>query len=641
MKSLIFFFLIIVVVYSTNNLFIPLKKIGVPLQGISTKKLNISNQYIKKLSRVKLSNLIKSHYIFPKFFVTLQSSQKTKFLISLSTKFSGLWFKDPKCYDCSLIKNTPKCVYNCISDKNFQQIFNCSNCSSISKKYLIPELKTRIKKSKYVYSDLIINRYYESFISLNKYPIILALETVNIKLVNGDGQLGLKSDKKKLDFLSILAEKKLISKESFSIYFNINDNKTYCSSYLQLGGYKNENFLERELKFISFSSKDFSFLIESIKFGNERTITIENDKYSSFIDLDNNFMGFPDKIFDRLIEFLVIKMKGKCDFISSLVFCSFSTFQNNQKLSLFFSKNINLSIPIQRLVNCQSIPEYKIANYCLLNIKKTKDFILGAPFFQEFYAFFDFSTNQIGFARLNLKNQNNFLNPLKFNENSEETDWEALFYLASVVILILIVILSILLKRRVYNYSSIKPIENSLMINDGVSLNNESFIGCDSFNLEYEMTDSKKKTQEEIVLEEKITPIARKYLIDQHHKEFSKKDENEVKEIQEIEGIELEKTIKKERLVEKNKKQECEFKSLTEENEGNNDNENQIDEQKEEKIEIKEENEYIKDNNKSKNEINFEDSDGFKQMNEENESKTELNTENNENIIGEEKNKEV
>ena len=131
--------------------------------------------------------------------------------------------------------------------------------------------------------------------------------------------------------------------------------------------------------------------------------------------------------------------------------------------------------------------------------------------------------------------------------------------------MVLLAILAYLVRRRVFNYSNIKPVENSLNIdqNDGISMNNESFIGGDSFHFEYELPEIKKN---EPILPENLTPITRKYMLD---KQQDEKEQKEQKEIEKIEGQEKEKEknsgeeIKKIEVYD----EKTGFNSLAEENE--------------------------------------------------------------------------
>ena len=159
-------------------------------------------------------------------------------------------------------------------------------------------------------------------------------------------------------------------------------------------------------------------------------------------------------------------------------------------------------------------------------------------------------------------------NFVQINEISQLLYWEIFLYIAGGIIMVLLAILGFLLRRRVFNYSNIKPAENSLTIdqNDGISVNNESFIGGDSFHFEYELPEIKKN--EPIINEEKLTPITRKYMFDKQQIENEQKEQNEQNEQNEIEKKEKEKEKndeeikKKEEIDEKNG-----FNSLAEENE--------------------------------------------------------------------------
>ena len=142
---------------------------------------------------------------------------------------------------------------------------------------------------------------------------------------------------------------------------------------------------------------------------------------------------------------------------------------------------------------------------------------------------------------------------------------ELYLFIAGAIIMVLLAILAYLVRRRVFNYSNIKPVENSLNIdqNDGISMNNESFIGGDSFHFEYELPEIKKN---EPILPENLTPITRKYMLD---KQQDEKEQKEQKEIEKIEGQEKEKEknsgeeIKKIEVYD----EKTGFNSLAEENE--------------------------------------------------------------------------
>ena len=185
---------------------------------------------------------------------------------------------------------------------------------------------------------------------------------------------------------------------------------------------------------------------------------------------------------------------------------------------------------------------------------------LGSPFFEKFQGYFN--KENLGLGSINALKLKNFV---QASDIPQLMYWEIYLFIAGGIIMVLLAILAFLIRRRVFNYSNIKPVENSLNIdqNDGISMNNESFIGGDSFHFEYELPEIKKN---EPILTENLTPITRKYMLDKQQEE---KEQKEEKEIEKIEGQEKE---KEKNSGEETKKievydEKTGFNSLAEENE--------------------------------------------------------------------------
>jgi len=487
-----------------------------------------------------------------------------------------------------------------------------------------------------VFSEIKLKGNGNNMLELKDFPLVLALETRNISLIKGDGQLGLRyDDKKHMDFISVLYKKRIIKKESFAFFFNKTDNSSKISSYLLLG----EENKEENMRFLSFNPLNFSLSIKGIQITDEKLLIFDDQKV--FIDIDDYFLRFPVSFLKKFLEVLLKKTKGICDEIGSLIFCSFDEkMMSSFKIGFVFNEKMNFAIAIEKLFDCKPLIEYKIPNYCLLRIKKSKNFVLSMPFFENFYSYFDISSKKIGILNMNFQQKN-----VVFEENYEEIDWESFFYLACVIILVLLIILAVLLKRKVFNYSKIKPKENSLNItenNDGISLNNESFIGGDSFHLEYELTDLRKKEENNEENSESITPIFRKLRIDEQQKkieEIEEKEEEKEGKIQE----KIQEKIKEKIDTSPEKKfgNKAEFKSLNEENDGNF-NEEKLEEKSQEinEIEIKiEENKESEENYEEKKEEKGD----FTNLNEEIDSNIEIEQEKKieKREIKEEKNDEI
>lgn len=207
---------------------------------------------------------------------------------------------------------------------------------------------------------------------------------------------------------------------------------------------------------------------------------------------------------------------------------------------------------------------------------KAKITILGSPFFEKFQGYFN--KNNLALGSINSLKLKNFV---QVPDISQIMYWELYLFIAGGIIMVLLAILAFLVRRRVFNYSNIKPVENSLNIdqNDGISMNNESFIGGDSFHFEYELPEIKKN---EPILTENLTPITRKYMLD---KQQDEKEQKEQKEIEKIEGQEKEKEKNQENEKIEVFDEKTGFNSLAEETEKKS--ETNISENKEENEEKK------------------------------------------------------
>ena len=122
--KILLLFLVFIFSYSLSQapLKIPLRKIQVSLQGLSgISKITTPN--LKRTNQKTLQKLLKSNFFFLKYYISLETPQNKRFLVSISTNFAGLWLKDTKCYDCTLSAETPKCSYKCESGALFQNNF--------------------------------------------------------------------------------------------------------------------------------------------------------------------------------------------------------------------------------------------------------------------------------------------------------------------------------------------------------------------------------------------------------------------------------------------------------------------------------------------------------------------------------------
>ena len=519
---------------SADDFYIPLKKTYIPLQGLSLNDKKLYNDKIKAIPYKNFIKTIKSIYMSMKFFILLQNKEKALFFISPCTNFYGLWMKDPMCYDCGVKGQTRKCSKTCIFDKNFTKTYECEDCQSISKNYTIPNLKYLIKRSKYVFSDIEINRFGRSSFDIREYPIVLATETRNLSLIKGDGQFGLRLDPLyHMDPLSLLYKKQIIAKKSFAFYININDNENYISSHISFSSSNKALYLENNLKYLPFDPENFSINIKGLQIDENLLNFTYNEK--AFFDVNYAFIGVNEDILKEIIENIQKIIKEKCDIWGYLIFCYIEDIYliNNSKIRYIFNDKIDLSMPISNLFDCKAITQYKIANYCLLRVRKNKTFRLGSPFFEYFYSFFDFETLKVGFGTA--ENNENGTNFLENTKKIEEINWKTFFYLACLMILFLMLLMGILVKRKIFLYSSVKAHEHSLNEidhNEGISANNESFVAPDSFHFEYELYDMKKKSEEEKNFDEKLSPITRKYMIEQQHDITVEKNEKEEENIE-------------------------------------------------------------------------------------------------------------
>ena len=310
-----------------------------------------------------------------KYYISLETPQNKRFLVSISTNFAGLWLKDTKCYDCTLSAETPKCSYKCESGALFQNNFECDNCNLISKKATIPQLAKLIKKSKSITADLKIDLL-TNFFQLNQIPLILAQETRNVKFIQADGQFGLLSDSnKKTDVVSWLIKNKIIADNGFSVVLNPKDDEKQRTSFILLGGSDNTIITENSFQNMSFNPKNFTFLLKNIEIDSEKAFK-KLTVLKGIIDIDKNYIGLPKEALSLFLK----KIKGTCDFIGKLIFCSLEeSISKSESLSISFisAQNNVFSLPIKNLLQCKSIPEVRLSNYCLLKVRETKNLTIG------------------------------------------------------------------------------------------------------------------------------------------------------------------------------------------------------------------------------------------------------------------------
>ena len=374
MKNLLVF-LVFLFSYSLSQppLKIPLRKIQVPLQGLSgISKITTPN--LKRTNQKTLQKLLKSNFFFWKYYISLETPQNQRLLVSISTKFAGIWVKDIKCYDCSLSAETPKCSYKCESGALFQNNFECDNCNLISKKPSIPQLSKLIKKSKSIAANLKIDLF-TNFFQLNQIPLILAQETRNVKFIQADGQFGFLSDSnKKTDVVSWLIKNKIIADNGFSVVLNPKDDEKHRTSFILLGGSDNTIITENSFQNTSFNPKNFTLPLKNIEIDGEKAF--KKSTMKGIIDIDKNYIGLPKEAFSLFLK----KIKGTCDFVGKLIFCSLEesiSKSESLSISIIFAQNNVFSLPIKNLLQCKSIPEVRLSNYCLLKVRETKNLTIG------------------------------------------------------------------------------------------------------------------------------------------------------------------------------------------------------------------------------------------------------------------------
>lgn len=370
---LVFLCFIFSYVLSQPPLKIPLRKISVPLQGLSgISKITTPN--LKRTTQKTLQKLLKSNFFFWKYYISLETPQNQRFLVSISTNFAGLWLKDSKCYDCSLSAETPKCSYKCESGAFFQSNFECDNCSLISKKPLIPHLTKLIKKSKSIAANLKIDLF-SNFFQLNQIPLILAQETRNVKFIQADGQFGLLSDSNtKTDVVSWLIKNKIIADNGFSVVLNQKDDEKHRTSFILFGGSDKTIINEDSFQYMSFNEKNFTLPLKNIEIDGEKAF--KKSTLKGIIDIDKNYIGLPKETLSLFLK----KIRGTCDFIGKLIFCSLEeSISKSESLSISFisAQNNVFSILIKNLLQCKSMPEVRLSNYCLVKVRETKNLTLG------------------------------------------------------------------------------------------------------------------------------------------------------------------------------------------------------------------------------------------------------------------------
>jgi len=422
-------------------------------------------------------------------------------------------------------------------------------------------------------ANFTIDCFFDIF-SLKEFPVVLALETRNITFIQADGQLGLSlNSQKKKDIFSLFMKRKIIDTKGFSLVLNSKDDETHRTSFLLFGGSENTILTEKELKYVHFNQKNFSVSINGIEMNGEKAL--KKGKTKARFDFDKNYIGLPSKA----LTFLLKKLKGTCDFIGKLIFCSLEESISKSldfEISFVFSKTLVFSIPLQSLIVCKPISELRLSNYCLLKVREKKNLMIGLPFFEKYEVFFNTEKKSIGFGTTNIQKLRNFV---QTKEKAKGMNWEIYFDLAIVLILLLLVVLGFVLKKSVFNYSNIKPVENSLNTiieqNDRISINSESFIGGDSFHFEYELPEIKKNeaiVNNNIKNEEKLTPITRKHLFDKQQAENEQKEKKEISNIEKIENEKIEDSAEFGGELQKKEREFDEkqgFNSLAEDNDEN------------------------------------------------------------------------
>ena len=175
--------------------------------------------------------------------------------------------------------------------------------------------------------------------------------------------------------MSWLIKNKIIADNGFSVVLNPKDDEKQRTSFILLGGSDNTIITENSFQNMSFNPKNFTFLLKNIEIDSEKAFK-KLTVLKGIIDIDKNYIGLPKEALSLFLK----KIKGTCDFIGKLIFCSLEeSISKSESLSISFisAQNNVFSLPIKNLLQCKSIPEVRLSNYCLLKVRETKNLTIG------------------------------------------------------------------------------------------------------------------------------------------------------------------------------------------------------------------------------------------------------------------------
>lgn len=501
-------------------------------------KFNLISTENPIFKRKNLAKLLEFKFFLKNYLFQLET-EKSSFLLGLSLDFGGIWLKDKNCSDCSIFNGEPICDKSCGKRNKFTSSVMCMKECRVIKKN-----KTALKMAKYLEKVKIVETEVK-FGGQIEYKrvkkIFLALMGINMKFFNGDGQLGLlmKKENEKYDgffFVDDLLQEKMIFSNSFSVYLGWNTS----NSHLNFGEYNKNYMVDESLNYLNIMDEEFSIFVSQIMIM-EKKLNVSKKAYFS---LEDDFIGLPNDTFRSIMKNFTKELNLKCYVISDNVFCSLPNDDDLKlpHLTLYLGvEEKEFIIPNNTIFDqCQIIRDQNdMEKYCLLKIQKNKDFVIGLPFFETFYTYFDLENKKVGVGKAKKEI------PLVFHEKEGMNDGREynlvfnenmLFLVLCLLIVIFITVLFVLRKKRKYEIINDNNVSNSNLqrIETVTDIHNESFIG-DSFNFDYDVKENEDSEQKITITEELgIDDSAREIKEGEEVFEVYAKQEKEDEEIEEI-----------------------------------------------------------------------------------------------------------
>lgn len=486
-------------------LFLPLLTSQNPFISSDFSNFNLITTENPIFKRKNFLKLLESKFFLKSYLFQLET-EKSTYVLGLSLDFGGIWLKDKNCEDCSIFEGKPICSKRCEKGNKFTNSMACmEGCRVIQKNRKTSKISKYMEKMRIVETEVNFGRAKE-YRAVKK--LFLALNGINMKFFNGDGQLGLLNMKKEngesdgFSLVDDLQREKIIFSKGFSVYLGNNTS----NSHLKFGEFNENYMMDTSFQFFNLMDNEFSTFLSEIMIMGRRF----NVSKKAYFSLEDDFIGLPNETFHQVMKTFTNELMLKCYILSDNVFCSLPIDENISlpPLSLYLEKEEKeLIIPNYIIFDqCQTIKDQNyMENYCLIKIQKNKDFIIGIPFFESFYSYFNLESKKIGVGKIKneipliLKekeaNNQNTLQNFVLNEN-------ILLFILCLLIIIFLAVLVVLRKKRKYEIIN-ENISNSNLqrIETATDIHNESFIG-DSFNFDYDVKENDESEQKVTIAEE-------------------------------------------------------------------------------------------------------------------------------------------